>query len=218
MKISPSILSANFAWLRDDVLTVKDSDYLHVDVMDGHFVPNITFGLPIVKDLKSSVDIPLDVHLMITEPEKYIERFCKAGADIVTFHIEATNCPNKCIELIKENGAVPSISVKPNTPVEDIYPFLDKVGMVLVMTVDPGFAGQKLIGSALAKIKSLREYLDEKGYENIEIEVDGNVSFHNAALMNEMGANIFVSGTSGVFSKDGTIKENIEKLRGIIDR
>lgn len=137
MKISPSILSANFAWLRDDVLTVKDSDYLHVDVMDGHFVPNITFGLPIVKDLKSSVDIPLDVHLMITEPEKYIERFCKAGADIVTFHIEATNCPDKCIELIKENGAVPSISVKPNTPVEDIYPFLDKVGMVLVMTVEP---------------------------------------------------------------------------------
>ena len=216
MKISPSILSANFAWLRDDVLTVKDSDYLHVDVMDGHFVPNITFGLPIVKDLKSSVDIPLDVHLMITEPEKYIERFCKAGADIVTFHIEATNCPDKCIELIKENGAVPSISVKPNTPVEDIYPFLDKVGMVLVMTVDPGFAGQRLIPSALEKIKKLREYLDERGYENIEIEVDGNVSFHNAALMNEMGANIFVSGTSGVFSKDGTIKENIAKLRGII--
>ena len=104
MKISPSILSANFAWLRDDVLTVKDSDYLHVDVMDGHFVPNITFGLPIVKDLKSSVDIPLDVHLMITEPEKYIERFCKAGADIVTFHIEATNCPDKCIELIRETA------------------------------------------------------------------------------------------------------------------
>ena len=200
MKISPSILSANFAWLRDDVLTVKDSDYLHVDVMDGHFVPNITFGLPIVKDLKSSVDIPLDVHLMITEPEKYIERFCKAGADIVTFHIEATNCPDKCIELIKENGAVPSISVKPNTPVEDIYQFLDKVGMVLVMTVEPGFGGQKFMAQHVSKIRQLAEWKKELGLE-FDIEVDGGVTLDNVREVLDAGANVIVAG-SAVFGKE----------------
>ena len=180
--------------------------------MDGHFVPNITFGLPIVKDLKSSVDIPLDVHLMITEPEKYIERFCKAGADIVTFHIEATNCPDKCIELIKENGAVPSISVKPNTPVEDIYPFLDKVGMVLVMTVEPGFGGQKFMADCLEKCRKLRDERAKRGL-SFMIQTDGGVNRQTIIDCKDAGVDCAVVG-SALFGAENR-EEELKLLQSV---
>ena len=205
MKISPSILSANFAWLRDDVMTVSKSDYLHIDVMDGHFVPNITFGLPIGKDRNDCVDIPLDVHLMITEPEKYIERFCKAGADIVTFHIEATDCPEKCIELIKETGAVPSVSVKPNTPVEDVFPFLDEIGMVLVMTVEPGFGGQKFMPDCLEKCRKLKDEREKRGL-SFMIQTDGGVNRQTIIDCRDAGVDCAVVG-SALFGAESRAEE-----------
>ena len=186
--------------------------------MDGCFVPNYTLGTDFVKILKANTAIPLDIHLMVENPESKLDWFQLSPNDYVAVHCESTPHIHKAVAAVKAKGCKALAALNPGTPICALENILDDIDAVLVMTVDPGFAGQKLISSALAKIKSLREYLDEKGYENIEIEVDGNVSFHNAALMNEMGANIFVSGTSGVFSKDGTIKENIEKLRGIIDR
>ena len=196
-KISPSVMCADFFDLKNCIRQFEESkiDMLHVDIMDGSFVPNYTLGTDFVKILKANTAIPLDY---------------------VAVHCESTPHIHKAVAAVKNKGCRALAALNPGTPICALENITDDIDGVLVMTVDPGFAGQKLIPSALEKIKKLREYLDERGCDNIEIEVDGNVSFHNAALMNEMGANIFVSGTSGVFSKDGTIKENIAKLRGII--
>lgn len=217
-KISPSIMCADFFELRK---TVKEFEalgieYLHIDIMDGHFVSNFTLGTDFVKSLKANTKIPLDIHLMVEKPEAVLNWFCFGEKDYVSVHLESTCHLQKVLSLIREKGAKPMVAINPSTPICMLENVLEDIDAVLVMTVNPGFAGQKLIKSTLKKIAALREYLDKNGYGHIEIEVDGNVSFENAKLMNEAGANIFVAGTSSVFSKDGTLSENIEKLKSIV--
>ena len=210
MKISPSILSANFAWLRDDVMTVSKSDYLHIDVMDGHFVPNITFGLPIVKDLNDCVDIPLDVHLMITEPGRYIDDFAKAGADGITIHYESCENQLEVIKHIKELGLRAAMAIKPKTSAEVLKPYIPYLDMILVMTVEPGFGGQKFIDSTLENVRIAKKLVEESGRE-IDIEVDGGLNPVTTALCAEAGANVIVVG-SAIFKAENAA-DMIEALR-----
>ena len=217
-QISPSIMCANFLNLEACLKKLQNADieYLHIDIMDGKFVSNYTLGTDFVKALKNNCNIPLDIHLMVEKPENCLGWFTFGEGDYVSVHYEATCHLQKVLASIRAKGAKAMVALNPATPVCMIENVLDDVDGVLVMTVNPGFAGQKLVKSTLKKIKDLREYLDTKGYADIEIEVDGNVSFENAKLMKEMGANIFVGGTSSVFSKENTIQNNIEKLREII--
>lgn len=214
-KISPSIMCADIFKLEETVKLFEQNkiDLLHVDVMDGNFVPNFTFGTDFIKALKQSTHIPLDIHLMIENPESKLDWFCFGENDYVSVHYEGSNHLHKALSAIKSKGAKAMVAINPATPLCVLEDILDDIDAVLVMTVNPGFAGQKLVKSTLKKIKKLREYLDKEGYHNIEIEVDGNVSFENAKLMSEAGANIFVSGTSGIFSDKGEIGENICNFR-----
>ena len=205
--VAPSLLSADFANLEKDVRRVEKAgaDWLHIDVMDGHFVPNITIGPVVVKAVKNCSALPLDVHLMIENPEKYIEAFAKAGSDIITFHIEAVKDPRTVISLIKKSGKKAGISIKPNTEVSSISPVLNELDLVLVMSVEPGFGGQEFIGSAVPKIKELRRIY--KG----DISVDGGINDKNAVLVKEAGANILVAGSYVFSAKDA--KDAIRRLR-----
>lgn len=216
--ISPSIMCADFLNLEACLKKLQNADieYLHIDIMDGKFVSNYTLGTDFVKALKNNCNIPLDIHLMVEKPENCLGWFCFGEGDYVSVHYESTCHLQKVLASIRAKGAKAMVALNPATPICMIENVLDDIDGVLVMTVNPGFAGQKLVKSTLKKIKDLREYLDTKGYADIEIEVDGNVSFENAKLMKEMGANIFVGGTSSVFSKENTIQNNIEKLREII--
>ena len=200
--ISPSVLSADFANLADDIKRVADAGakYLHLDVMDGIFVPNITFGAPVISAIRKHSDLVFDVHLMIDRPERYIDDFAKAGADIITIHFESTTQIISTLRSIRSKGIKAAISVKPNTPIEQIYPYLCELDMVLIMTVEPGFGGQKLIPETLAKIKALKEYCDENNY-SIDIEVDGGIGPDNIGLLTSNGANVIVAG-SAVFKAD----------------
>ena len=217
-KISPSIMCADFFDLEKTVREFErlKIEYLHIDIMDGHFVSNYTLGTDFVKALKSKTDIPLDIHLMVEKPENVLDWFTFGKGDYVSVHVESTCHLQKVLAAIRERGAKPMVAINPATPIFMIENVLDDIDAVLVMTVNPGFAGQKLVRSTLKKTEDLRKYLDEKGYENVEIEVDGNVSFENAVLMSKAGANIFVAGTSSVFSKDGILSDNIGKLRELI--
>lgn len=217
-KISPSIMCVDFFDLEN---TIKEFErlrieYLHIDIMDGHFVGNYTLGTDFVKALKSKTDIPLDIHLMVEKPENVLNWFKFGENDYVSVHLESTCHLQKVLTAIRERGAKPMVAINPATSIVMLENVLDDIDAVLVMTVNPGFAGQKLVKSTLKKIKDLRKYLDENGYENVEIEVDGNVSFENAVLMSKAGANIFVAGTSSVFAKDGSLSDNITKLRDLI--
>ena len=217
-KISPSVMCVNFFELQKSVCDFEKCsiELIHVDIMDGSFVPNFTLGTDFVKSLKKRTNIPLDIHLMVNDPEAKLDWFDFGKGDYVSVHAEATKHLHKAVSAIRARGAKAMVALNPGTPLSAIECVLDDIDAVLIMTVNPGFAGQKLIRPTLKKIKELREYLDANGYSHIEIEVDGNVSFENAALMNEAGANIFVAGTSSVFSKDGSVFENTEKLRKII--
>lgn len=217
-KIAPSIMCAPMFELPKYVAEMEEHniELVHIDIMDGSFVQNYTLGTNFVKELKDKTNIPLDIHLMIEEPEKKLQWFEFGEGDYVSVHFEATRHLQKALAAIRARGAKAMVAINPATPISSLDSVLDDIDAVLVMTVNPGFAGQKLVQSTLKKIKNLREYLDNAGYEHIEIEVDGNVSFENAKLMREAGANIFVCGTSSVYAKGASVEENIKKFRNII--
>ncbi|MBS4917649.1 MAG: ribulose-phosphate 3-epimerase [Clostridiales bacterium] len=210
IKISPSILSADFARLSADVDKVSAAEMLHIDVMDGHFVPNISIGTPVVKSLRKASGMFFDVHLMISDPLKYVAPFVDGGADLITFHVESDSDPDAVIAAIREKGKIPAISVKPKTPAQAVYPYLDKVGMVLVMTVEPGFGGQSFMADMLPKIKALRQKAGELSLD-LDIQVDGGIDLNTAPLAAAAGANVLVAGSSVFGSGDPAAM--VKKLR-----
>jgi ribulose-phosphate 3-epimerase len=210
--IAPSILSADFAKLGEEVKNVEKygADYIHIDVMDGHFVPNITIGPLIVSALRPVTDLTLDVHLMIEKPDLYIEDFVEAGADIITVHYEACNHLHRTVQLIKSYGKKAGVAINPATPVELLVNILDDLDMVLIMTVNPGFGGQQFIDGTLAKIKQLSDMISQKGLD-IKIEVDGGINSVTAAQCKEAGASVLVAG-SYIFNA-GNRKEALQSLK-----
>lgn len=214
MKLAPSILSADFSKLIEDVKKVENAgaQYLHIDVMDGHFVPNITIGPLVVSSLRKKTDMIFDVHLMIENPENYVEDFANAGADIICVHVEATKHLHRVIQKIKELGVKAAVALNPSTDLSTIKYVLEEVDMVLIMSVNPGFGGQSFIPSALEKIKELKEIIDAKGL-NIDIEVDGGVKLSNAKEVIDAGANVLVAG-SAVFSSEN-VSETVKSFLSI---
>ena len=195
IKIAPSVLSADFARLGEELASIATADYVHYDVMDGHFVPNLTFGLDILRATKAATDLPVDVHLMITNPDEMVEKYLDAGADLVSFHYEATAHAHRLVGLIKDRGAKASVALNPATPVSMLEPIIDDLDMVLVMTVNPGFGGQRFIESSLRKLRRLRRMCDEHGVSPL-VEVDGGISAANAAEVTGAGANVLVAGSA----------------------
>ena len=214
IKISPSILSADFSQLGNEIKRLEDggADMIHVDVMDGHFVPNLTIGPPVIKALRNYTKLPFDVHLMISPVHKYIKNYAEAGADIITIHPEATDNLKESINHIKELGKKVGVSLNPNTKIDIIKEFFSEINLVLIMSVYPGFGGQKFIPEVLIKIKELKKIKDQQNF-NFDIEVDGGINFDNSKLAIEAGANILVSGTTIFKNNNGDIKKNIELLK-----
>ena len=214
IQISPSILSADFSQLGNEIKKLEDggADMIHVDVMDGHFVPNLTIGPPVIKTLKKNSSILFDVHLMISPVHKYIEAYSDAGADIITIHPEATDDLKASILKIKELNKKVGVSLNPKTEINTIINFLEKIDLVLIMSVNPGFGGQKFMPEVLTKVKELKKIQTEKKL-NFDIEIDGGINFENSKIAIEAGANILVSGTTIFKSNNGDIKKNIELLK-----
>ena len=214
IQISPSILSADFSQLANEIKRLENggADMIHVDVMDGHFVPNLTIGPPVIKSLKKHSSILFDVHLMISPVHKYIKAYADAGADIITIHPEATNDINSSISLIKELNKKVGVSLNPETKVDIIIEHLDKIDLVLIMSVNPGFGGQKFMPEVLSKIGELKKLRSTKDLD-FDIEIDGGINFENSKIAIKAGANILVSGTTIFKSNNGDIKKNIELLK-----
>jgi len=214
IKISPSILSADFSQLGNEIKRLEKggADLIHVDVMDGHFVPNLTIGPPVIKVLRQYSTLPFDVHLMISPVHKYIKDYAEAGADIITIHPEATENIESSVSLIKKLNKKIGLSLNPDTSIEIIEKFLSSIDLVLIMSVYPGFGGQKFIPNIVNKIKKLKSIKEKKNLK-FDIEVDGGINFDNSKLVVEAGANILVSGTTIFKNNNGNIKKNIETLR-----
>ncbi len=219
-KIAPSILSANFAQLGEEVRLVDEAgaDWIHVDVMDGHFVPNITIGPLIVEAIRPVTGKPLDVHLMIENPERYIGDFARAGADIITVHQEACVHLHRVVQAIKELGVKAGVAINPHTPLVTVAEILEDIDLLLVMSVNPGFGGQKFIPAALRKLRQARQLLQERNLAHVEVEVDGGIKLNNIAEVAAAGATVLVSG-SGIFKTDdpaATIAKMKENLAGVV--
>ena len=210
-KLAPSILSADFSNLQAALLVCDKggAHWIHVDVMDNQFVPNLTIGPPVVKSLRPKTEKFIDVHMMVMDPEKLVEPFAKAGADNITFHIEATNDPVGIIDLIRSCGSKVGVSIKPTTPLSDIFPILDKVDVVLIMSVEPGFGGQGYLPGSNERISEIRKYLNEKCLDRVLIEVDGGIKLHNAKEIIDAGADVLVAGSAIFNTKnpEETIKD-----------
>lgn len=206
IKVAPSILSADFSNLRDPIAQIEEggADMVHLDIMDGHFVPNITFGAPVIKKLRKTTELIFDVHLMIDKPERYIEDFAKAGADIITVHQESSIHLHRTIQQIKKCGVKAAVALNPSTPLNEIEYVLDELDMVLIMTVNPGFGGQSFIRGMEAKIKKLKQMIDEKGLD-IDIQVDGGVKLDNLKEVVSWGANVIVAG-SAIFGSEDVVQ------------
>ena len=213
VKISPSILSADFSRLGEEIRDVTEAgaDYIHIDVMDGHFVPNITIGPLVVEMARKVTDIPLDVHLMIEHPDRYIADFIKAGSDIVTVHAEACTHLNRTVAVIKESGAKAGVAINPSTPISVLDCIIEDLDMVLVMSVNPGFGGQSFLEAALRKVCDVRRMIEERNLSGVELEVDGGIKPDNIGRVSEAGADVFVAG-SAVFGK-GNYKDIIDEMK-----
>lgn len=217
IKISPSLMCANLIELKKDLDIFEENsiDFLHIDIMDGHYVPNFTLGIDFCKAVDSYSRIPLDIHLMIENVDNYIPVFSKLSNAVITIHPEVSYHPLRSIQLIKDCGVKAGIAVDPSLSVEHIKCLISELDMVCIMTVNPGYSGQKVIPRAIAKIKELSDYLDSEGLD-IDIEVDGSVSWENIPIMTGAGANVLVVGTSSIFSKGASLTENIKKLKSLI--